>query len=372
MRKFSPSSAHIWAAETGCLGFTKIAAEVEKPREKSEAQLRGSACHSLVESWLGIGRHGERADVVGSQFNGVVVTADMYDWCMVYYSVARKLAAESVKSGVETRLVFSPIDPRCSGKVDFWSMSPRGVLTVVEFKTGARSVDPRGNLQLMMYAAHLLGGSAVEIERVELIVVQPSAYDGDGPVRVWSAEPETIRAEMDRITARAIAAKSDSVECTTGPHCARCDYRHVCPALEAAQGYTLAVVAQASPWAVTPGGLSAELRVLQEAAELLKARVTGLEAEATSRLKGGEYIPGYGLERSSGRVKWTVPDAQAIAIASMMGHDIAKPPAAITPKQAAAAGLNTEVIDGISERSEGSLKLVRDNLVAAKTIFGVK
>mgnify|MGYP006371470589 FL=1 len=57
-------------------------------------------------------------------------------------------------------------------------------------------------------------------------------------------------------------------------------------------------------------------------------------------------------------------------MAEMLGVKVAKPPTALTPKQAIKAGLDASVVAAMSETPRGEVTLVEDDGSRARSIFG--
>jgi len=297
--------------------------------------------------------------------NGVEVDDEMLD--------AAEVWADLVGPGavLETPVACPDIHPECWGTPDAYRYTP-GVLDVYDLKYGHRPVDPFQNDQLVCYASGILRAASVDgladqHTRVNFHIVQPRAYHRDGPVRTWSCMASDLR-PLINILSGAAHAPDDMLQVSAG--CQDCDGRHACAALQ----YTTlthadVVLVGGLPVELSPAHAALELRLLHRAAERIAARVTGLEEQVTALLKGGAPVPGYRLEAGSGRERWSVPAPQVIALGSMLGVDLAKPPAAITPGQARKAGMPDAVVASCAERPRGAAKLVPDDGSLARRTF---
>jgi hypothetical protein len=125
----------------------------------------------------------------------------------------------------------------------------------------------------------------------------------------------------------------------------------------------------AVPLVLSNAALGTELSLLNHHLARLEARKTGLEEMAASEIKAGKVVPGFALESTSGRVGWTKPIEEVIALGQMMGVDISKP-GACTPTQAIKAGLPEDLVGSYSERKVGGLKLVSSSSAGARRAFG--
>jgi hypothetical protein len=119
-----------------------------------------------------------------------------------------------------------------------------------------------------------------------------------------------------------------------------------------------------TPVELSTAALGTELTMIHRAQELLEARATGLEEQALSLLRSGKRVPGYIIGQGQAREKWT-PDLETVfATGDALGIELRKP-TAITPAQARKAGIPTEVVDALSDRPAGAIKLQQvtdDNL----------
>jgi hypothetical protein len=138
------------------------------------------------------------------------------------------------------------------------------------------------------------------------------------------------------------------------------------------EGYAAADVADAStPVEMSPAALGLELRALTRAQALLKARVSGLETQVESIVRGGQVVPGWMMERGKeGALEWTVPEAQAAVLGDMVQIDIRKPPDVITPTQAIAKGVPETAVTMYAKRKPAAAKLIADDGTLARLTFG--
>ena len=123
---------------------------------------------------------------------------------------------------------------------------------------------------------------------------------------------------------------------------------------------------------LTDDELGKELKSLHDAQELLKARLTGLEEEALTKLKMGKRIPFYQLGRSQPREKWVKPISEVLALGDLFEVNLSKPKEAITPKQAIKAGVPADLVRQYSDTPLGELKLEQVKESETKQIFGGK
>jgi hypothetical protein len=114
-----------------------------------------------------------------------------------------------------------------------------------------------------------------------------------------------------------------------------------------------------------PQELAFQLRNLHAAERLIAARLTGLEAVAMRDIQSGGSVPGWTIERGTGREGWVIPAKDVIAAGAMFGVSLGKE-GTLTPNQARAAGMPAEMVAAISERTDGKQKLVEITETAIK------
>jgi hypothetical protein len=123
------------------------------------------------------------------------------------------------------------------------------------------------------------------------------------------------------------------------------------------------------PFDLPPAAVGVELRMIQHAQMLLKARAEGLEEQARSAMLNGVDVPHFRIERAQGREKWIRPIGEVLALGSMLGLNLAQPPKAITPTQARKLGLPATLTTTYAGRSAGEMELVPDDGAKARKIF---
>ena len=71
-----------------------------------------------------------------------------------------------------------------------------------------------------------------------------------------------------------------------------------------------------------------------------------------------------------GREVWNKPTAEVLALGELMGFNLAKPAAVITPNQAVKLGLDEKIVKTYAIRPKGEMKLAQDDGSLARKIFG--
>lgn len=367
----APSSAARWVA---CAGSVMLAA-LYPEREETEEAREGSASHWAAFEML----HGRPVAVGQVAPNGVVLSEEMIDGAEQYVeAIDAALARHGLGRDalhVEQRVAIPYVHEHNWGTPDCWFVSADGkTLVIFDYKYGHRFVEVFENWQLLDYCCGILSalgvdGLADQSLQVEFCIVQPRSYHRDGPVRTWSTLASNLRAHFNTLRNAAEAALLPGAVCTVNPECRDCPGRHACEAVQRAALSAVDMATQSTPLELPAAALALELRTLQRAADLLKARVSGLEETALYRIRGGELVPGYAVEAQVGRQEWTVPVDQVVALGSLMGKELSKP-GVVTPKQALKLGIDAATIKTMSTRAQKGLALVVDDGKAARKAFG--
>lgn len=371
----APSSAHIWVECPGSVRMQQLYPEAEDSPEARE----GTAAHWYATEIL----QGRDVAVGAIAPNGVPVTAEMVDCAQgLLIDVRDTLAAHpGALLRVEHRVAMPIVHAENWGTPDVTLFDPpKRFLAVWDYKYGHRYVDPAANLQLIDYAVGVLQAMAVPCAewpewKIALCIAQPRNYHWSGPVREWHTDGRKLLDEyVPRLFEAAKLAMSPDAPLRSNEHCRDCSARHACPALQAAAALAMDVAAQVSPVELPPHALGLELRQIDDALRRLDARKTGLEEMALGMIRGGQAVPFFTTEYTTGRERWTVPAAEVFALADLMGAPaVQKEPEPVTPNQARSifkkAGIDASVIDAYAERPRGALRLARVDDHAAKLAF---
>lgn len=362
----APSSAHIRAKCAGSRGLSALVPELEESEESRE----GTAAHWAASELL----EGRTIDVGLIAPNGVMITEEMIEGAEMYASDIRATDVEFTGHAVhvEERVSIETIHPECWGTPDAWRFKPYKLI-VWDYKFGHRYVEVFENPQLMEYAAGILekvgiNGISDQRTEVEFRIVQPRCYVGGAPIRSWKVTAVDLRGHFNNLRAIEAAAMDPSSPVTVNEHCRDCSARHICQASQRAAYEAMAVSTSNVPFNLNNEALGAELRFIDKAIANLQARRTGLEEQALATLKRGQHVPFYAAEYSLGRERWAKPDAEILALAELMGLQLAKPKL-VTPKQAIKAGFDEALVKAYSETPVGALVLKPDDGSKARKVF---
>jgi hypothetical protein len=357
-----------------CEGSVSLCAPF--PEDESPEAMEGTAAHWAATEPL-TGRVVQVGDVAP---NGIAITDEMIEGAALYQAtVYSKIQPTWIRP--EDTLPIPDIHPANGGTVDTWGMGfDPWLLHVIDYKFGHGFVEVFENWQLIEYVSAivsfllregLLPPDYESLITVEMTVVQPRSYHRDGPVRSWRVPLAHLRGHFNILRDQAERAMQPNAATRTGEYCEHCEARHVCRTLQNAALHIADRVGDSTPFALNPEQLGNELRWLHGAQRVLEARITGLEAEALQTIRSGANVAHYRAEHAQGREVWREGmDAAVIAVGAMLGKDLSKPQAAITPNQARAKGIDAAVISEYAHRPPGALKLVPMDTTQTRKIFG--
>ena len=356
----------------GCPGWIKQASIVP-PLPESDEEREGTAAH-WVALWFALSAQNKETVAAFPLHapNGVEITDDMIDGALEYVE-----ALEGIPGMAETRVDIPRIHPtECWGTPDFFQWNPVSrVLSVVDYKFGHRFVEVWENWQLVAYAAGVM--DMLRLNDVDVVlrlaVVQPRSYHPDGVTREWKVDATKIRAMVNTAFNAAHAALGPNPPTQSGPWCGDCPARAHCPTFQKTVGFILDWAAHADPMLHSPQDIGVELRFVEAARERLKARATGLAAQAEALIRAGKMVPHFMLESGQTRLKWheNVKPEEVDALAKLMtGKSALKPPTLMTPTQVVKSkALDATVMSAYASRPPGAMKLVPDTTTKAKKVF---
>lgn len=378
----APSAAHIWGAPGGCRAYPLMAQMYPEDEDGQDAK-EGTAAHEIAARMIESAQNGQpfRNFVGQTASNGVLITSEIQDSAEIYArDVATEMSARWVTGGDRLR-VERPVDmpmihPEHNGGTPDCALfdDQRNEIIVWDFKHGFAIVEEFENWQLLDYAAGLVrvfGFDTVTDQNltIRLRVVQPRAFHPGGAVREWALSGGELRGYVNILAASAAECMEDDPVARTGDHCRYCPARHACGTLQKAATHAAQVAGSATPRDLDAHATGVELHLLEQAAKLLEYRITGLKEQAEAMARRGERVTNYTLEPQVGRLAWTIPDEEVLAIGDMMGVDLRniKP---ITPTQARDRKLiDASVINEYSARPSAGFKLVPDNFNEATKVF---
>ena len=362
----APSSASTWGPG-GCAAFPRMAAAFPE-QEDSPAAREGEAAHWVLEqaaNW-GTVNAGETAP------NGEAITDEMIDGVAQMVSDMHALNG-TAHVALEQPVAMPQVHGQNWGRADMVGvdMALRRVYAW-DFKFGHGYVDAFENWQTFDYLVGAVNHFKVPLDATwtfDARIYQPRSFHADGPVKRWEFGFSKYLELLPKLRDAANLAALPDSPMTTGAHCQYCPARHVCPAFIAVGGNAIDMSMRGNPLDMPPGGAGALLKMVRTARERLEDLETGLEAVVAAAIRDGKPVPGWGLEPSEGREKWTVPTADVVAMGAVMGVDLMKPAEAITPAQARKKGIDAAVISAYSTRPKGEMKLKPVDAKAVRKAF---
>jgi len=363
-----PSAAGLWVR---CAGYATMAARFPELPGDNEVREEGTAGH-----WAAFEIGNNRPVPEGTVApNGVTLTEEILDGVAEYLAVLRSWGSPIY---LESQVAIPSIHAECGGTVDAWSWdAPNRTLYVADLKLGYVPVDPFELWQLLAYFRGILDylqaihGLFTEHFKVVFVIVQPRGY-GHDTVKTWRVNSERLIPYMTTLRTaahNAIAFRdgeygqrvgSEKGAFTAGPHCENCSAKADCATLQAASLQLIDVSTDHGALELTYDQAAAELRRLDRAIKVMEARQSGLEGKLTHGIQKDGYIHrNFEMSGGNGKLAWEDGKMlQAIALAKVLGYDIAKPLQALTPTQAKAK-VPGAVLDAFTVRKSGTLKLRR-------------
>jgi len=367
----APSSAPQWGFCTG-----SVAANRAAPDLVSERAREGTASHWVGEQVLNTWRKARTdvllcSDLIGRAApNGVVIDEEMAEgadvWVRDVLDVANRHGALQ-RIEVERRVHMPTVHADNWGTFDsaMW-LAEADTLYVWDYKYGHREVNAVGNLQLIDYAIGLHHEISIHTNpdtRIVLRVVQPYCYHAPEQISEWVVSAAVLQGWAIHLAAKANEALTNPTM-SAGLYCRDCAAITRCPTARRAS-YSVIDYANEPYQIETLKGpdLAVERAILTKGLVAVKARLGAIEDELQLQIQGGDTTSGLTVENKQGRLAWSVPVPQAIALGEQFGIDISKP-GVVTPTQAIAAmpkemrAAFTAVSQSATARPSTGMKLV--------------
>jgi hypothetical protein len=301
--------------------------------------------------------------------NGVVIDDKMAEGAQIWVDDVLAVCQEygALRSMlIEHRVHMPQIHADNWGTLDTAVPVPdHGLLYVWDYKNGHREHSPVDHLQLIDYVFGLANEMRLpEDTTVVLRIVQPFSYSSAGPVKEWRVQlSELYNRFFEHLRRMALEALTNP-KFTAGTHCRDCAAVGRCPTARRA-GYSVIAYLN-EPYQIdtmTGADLAVERKLLGVGETIIKARSKAIHDELTYRINDGATDTGLALQSKFGNLDWSVPAAQAIALAGQFDADIAKP-GVLTPTQAKArvtAAMRPafeSVLKTVTARNSTGMKLI--------------
>lgn len=370
--KYAPSSV---ARVVACPGSAIMIAAVPTPPETSDSR-QGVASHWAVSELL------TARDVAVGQ---VAPNAETLDEDMVECA---EFAADYIRARGPVGWVEFTLPASGNLHADNWGTPDHAnfdfasmTLYVDDYKFGRKFIDAFQNWQMINYSLLLLDflgladGQTDQTIKVVMTIIQPRNYHPIGPIRVWETTAADLRGHRNILRAAFDTADRPDASCKTSSECEYCPARHACKAALKAGFAAMEHADEATPMHMTPQAMGLELTMLRRAAEMLKARMTGLEEQALSTIGRGKQVPGFTIAHEQGRTVWlnAEKEAEIVELAKLLYPDapldITKQREALTPKQAVKKGMPEEIVKAYSFSPRGAAKLVEVTAQSVAKVF---
>jgi len=364
------SKANIWAKARGCAGWgggLMSQPHRNKSRDTKES-TEGDAAHAVGENCLNNPGLDPREFIDNEILPGVIVTREMARNVKRYVDEVRARWECLEQRGVEEPIHYSEWT---GGKVDSWAYCPTTrTLFVWDYKNGHATVEVEGNLTLVIYVIGLINKFKFDVETVHMCIIQPNVSHINGAVRYWSTNMEHIHyVDEHEVKPGTLHATTVNPYTQAGAHCLSCEARHTCVTAQKSAGIAMDYIGDCTVNNLSPEALALELTLLKRAEDAVKMRRTGIESEVETLLRGGTGVPGYVLESTRGNLTWTISPEEVAAKGDILGINVRKPLAVLTPTQAKAEGFNTVLLEAITKRPQKGHKVKKVDHSEAVKIF---
>lgn len=363
--KLRPSAAHIWLR---CNGYVAMSSRYPEQPGDDEVREDGTACHEVAYQQGQFGKLFKVGDVTS---NGRPVTDEMLEAVDGYLAMLRSWGLPVY---LETSLAAGWIHHDCGGTPDAFAVDmERKIIRLADLKFGFRRVEVFENPQLVIYLVAImqwlgLNGADDQEWWGEFSIYQPRDFGRD-PIKRWLFKLSDVRGTANQLRSAAQNAMSPNPMLQAGPHCANCSARHGCETLKNAAAQVLEISGQAVPLELDPASTGDELRRLEMAMNVIKARISGLEQRAEHMIRAGAYVPWYELKPYNSKRKWKEgSEAKVLAIGSLYGVDLKEPVKPKSPAQVEKLLPDMTAFTDMIERSS-SLKLTRVDVNHARKVF---
>ena len=346
-----------------------VTLQVQFPDQGDDTASReGTAAHEVVARTLA----GEIVPVGATTENGVLVDRKMLDGAdMVLDDIEATLGCGWPNLVVVEQLLPSgSFGPHVYGTPDVRTIDDPEVPRITwDYKFGHGVVEVYKNLQLLTYEELR---PKKFVDDIDVRIIQPRAFHPDGHVRKWTTNVTMWARVYADIREAVTEAMGMHPRLRVGPECDYCSARHACPELARVGGRLVDYAKMSQPFDLPPAALGDELAYVDLALTLLKARRSGLDAQATRMITQGQHVPGWELGRGRGSTDWTVPAEHVINMGMLHGLNLAKPPEAVTPRQAKELGFDPDLVRDFSKHLPGSAKLTKASSKAEQVFGGAK
>ena len=347
-----PSGAPVWVPCPGAPTLWQSA-----PPDTGEVAMEGIAAHWFAQHFFGDPPYLPEELIDRQAPNGIFITEEMLDYVSIYTDFVKR---EIDNPFIEKTLPIDWVQEGMTGTPDAQGrhFDDPWCVHIADLKYGWRIVEPEKNWQLICYALAILQAAAAgaQITHFKFTIVQPRASHPSGSIRSWYVKSQTL---IDFYLPR-LQKAAQGGNCVTGPWCKNCSGALCCPSLRLAAHHSTEYVKSPVVEMYDGDQLAIELHMLKAAQTALQARTEAIEEIAINRIiENFGSVPGWDIDRSSGREKWN-EDYDMTTMEALTGIQLHKN-VALTPNQARDKGLSAEIVTANSGRGIGNPKLVPFN-----------
>lgn len=358
------SHAPVWVF---CPASEQFRRDTPEPDFPNASRDGGIACAWVAEQVLNGGKHA--SEYIGTMGpKSIVITDDMVlDIVTPYIAYVKQLfgASRTINGNpphVEyatkvTALSWGPV-----AKPDIWWLDLNtGLCHILDLKSGRTTVEAIGNWQLAGYCVAIIDivrdlcqRNGVEFKGFQCEMFQPLRSGHSAP---WFVAPFHVPALLEQLERKGQEASRPNPPQCSGAHCLKCPGRHDCATARKHVDELLNYTETYCPDNLDPAGLEFEYAMLKRGVSMMKARLSGVEANLKAAARAGTS-PNFTLEQTVGAPQWNCAPEIIIETMSSLGLNVAKPVAVDTPTQATKKGYPKAIIDAMSSPGKSGLKLI--------------
>lgn len=331
-----------------------------------DARLQGNAEHWLAEQMF----EGVAVGPGAQAPNGYVITDEMVEAVSGYVSAldCGEMEIETgyagqgwAVAGRADHVVFRQEVNEHGERAGDW-------LTIDDYKSGWRIIEPRMNWTLISHAIGWVIRNETAPDRIVLRIHQPRPFHAEGTLREWSCSYEELMGFYHQINER---LSNPVDEIVTGiDWCAKCHALALCPAARRASMNSIDAATVTFDDSLPKEVLTHQLEQMRLAADTIKNRASALEELISHRIKMGETFTGWALERRYGHRKWK-PGMTGKVLSLATGVDLTKDDI-VTPAAAERMGVSKEVVAALTDKPLLDPKLKQiDADASGRAAFGI-
>lgn len=345
-----------------CNGFVSVGEFSPAEQDDSERE-KGVAAHWVAEQMV---KNSASSFLNQKAPNGVFIDEEMLDHVKAYVSALKNSRAE-----IETDTSWGDQRFHIRGRADGISFN-NNILDIFDLKYGWKIVSPEKNWTLISHAIGWINKNShqlPEILYVRFTIFQPRAFHPQGSIRNWIITLNHLMVLRDLELYPVLNNPTNILR--TSPECYNCSRMVNCPAAQKALMNAIDVSEESFTSELNNNQLSYILKNTERAEEIISQNLKALKELAFHKIKQGQIIEGYKIEKTSTHRKWK-SGVTADIIKVITGVDVSKTDL-ITPKQAELKGIPEEVMSSFCERSDGGFKLSKsEGSKDVEKILGVK